>query len=140
MRWFLLLAILAGCATPEPQWTPAELDVPNGDLACLKSVFVGGLAKRGYQLTQSNDFEIVAEKETQDSLASMLASSRGMSVLPTERVSVTFASISNQVRAVFNSAYVTNRGTAFEQTQPVEFPMSWKTWAEETASNCKPAQ
>lgn len=117
------ILVLSGCASAPPIGTPSgnpEITLSDVRTDCVKAGLVNGLMNGGYRIEQSNEYTIVASKPTTNGMASMLYGSR-MNAIPDERLTITMAPQmnGNGMRLVFDNAYITNPGTAFEKREPM---------------------
>jgi hypothetical protein len=119
----LLAVSLTGCATAPPPSTPSgklELMLSNVDFSCVRSGLANVLVSAGYNVEKMSDYQIVAGKITKNGMASFLLSTP-MSGAPEERVTITMLPQINgsSLRVVWDAAYVSNPGTAYEKFTPI---------------------
>ncbi len=120
----LMLAVASvatACATGTPIQTASgrpDVTMHNVDVACVKAGFLNGLLNDGYTVRESTDTRIVVGRPSRNTMANVLLST-GYSGSPEERVIVTMVTNGNDLRVVFEGAYVSNQGTAFEKVQPI---------------------
>ncbi len=125
-KWLagIVAVTLAGCASGPPINTPSgspEITLSNVRVDCVKGAFLNALLNKGYRIEQSSDYVIVVGKPTDNTMAALLYGS-GLNAIPEERLRMTMITQSggSGLRIVFDGAYVTNPGTAFEKLQPMQ--------------------
>jgi len=95
--------------------------VSNVNANCVQNTFLNGLINEGYQIRSTSENQIVAGKVSQN-FATNLFFSTGFSGSPEERITIMFIPqpTTNGLRIILSGAIVSNQGTAFEKTYPIQ--------------------
>ena len=114
---------LAGCASVPPPNTPSgklEFTLDNIDAGCVRSELANTLASTGFSIKSMSDYQIVVGRKAENSMAAFLLSTPAGGN-PEERVTLTLIPQSSQsaLRVIWEAAYVSNAGTAYESFQPI---------------------
>ena len=116
----LSVSLLSGCVTT-PLNTPSgrpEVYLPNANPVAIKDAIVADMVARGFTLSQDTQYSLVFVKEIDNMMTAALVSSRDdYRVL--ERARFTFAPQSGGLRVFLTEEMVTNLGSAFERTTPL---------------------
>lgn len=117
----ILVAIVAGCATPMIHNTPSgrpEITVGNKAGKRVLAEITNLMVNKGYNVKSSSDSLIIFEKPIEGTMAAMLLGSRYDST-PAARITYNIIETETTTRVIASFAAITNPGSAFERITPM---------------------
>lgn len=115
--------LLAGCATtptaaPTPSGAP-EVFIPNSSPDQVKQVIIEREVSRGWQLVDDSTYQLILTKPA-NNLASIVSFGSQFNGIPNVRARFTVTSSSNGTKVFLSGEMVTNPGSGFEKSYPLE--------------------